>query len=56
MRRKQKYSETQLQLMNKREKHCRTQTSRMGQPISKNKEMLAMIHSQQALHHTPLHA
>jgi hypothetical protein len=55
MQRTQKYSETQLQLMNKREKHCRTQTGRMGQSISEKKEMLATFRSQQYLHHTPLH-
>ena len=32
-----KYSETQLILMNKREKHCRTQAGRMGWPISEKK-------------------
>ena len=56
MQRTHKYSENQLLLMNKREKHCRTQTDRMGQPISEQKEMLATLHLQQALHHTPLHA
>jgi hypothetical protein len=56
MRRTQKYSEYQLLLMNESEKHCRTQIGRMGQPIFEKKEMLAMLHSQQALHHTPLHA
>jgi hypothetical protein len=55
MSRTHKYNETQLQLMNKREKHLRTQTGRMGQPISKNKKMLATLHSQQDLHQTPLH-
>ena len=55
MRRTHKYSETQLLLMNKREKHYRTQTGRMGQPVSEKKEMLATLHSQQDLHHTPLH-
>ena len=55
MWRTQKYSESQILLMNKREKHCRTQTGRMGQLISENIEMLATLHSQQDLHHTPLH-
>jgi hypothetical protein len=44
--------------MNKREKHCRTQTGIMGQPISekKEKDMLATVHLKQDLHHTPFHA
>jgi hypothetical protein len=56
MQRTQKYSENQLVLMNKREKCCRTQIGRMGQPISEKKGMLATPHSKQALNHTPLHA
>jgi len=56
MQRTQKYSENQILLMNKREKHCRTQSGRMGKPISEKKEMLVALHSQQYLHHTPLHA
>jgi hypothetical protein len=47
--------ETQILLINKIEKHCRTQNGRMGYLISENKEMLATLNSQQALHHTPLH-
>ena len=39
MRKTQKYSENQLILMNKREKKCRTQTGKMGQLISKKKEI-----------------
>jgi hypothetical protein len=42
--------------MNKIEKHYGAQTGKMGHLISEEKEMLAILHSQKSLHHTPLHA
>jgi hypothetical protein len=55
-KRTQKYNETQLLLLNKIENNCTTQTRKMGYLIYKTKEMLAMLHLQEALPHTPLHA
>jgi hypothetical protein len=36
--------------------NIRKETGRMGQFVFEKKEMLATLHSQQDLHHTPLHA